>query len=641
MPVPVLIELKFDDKGAVTAVRRIGEEGEKSGKKVKDGLGQGEKAALSLKDQILATAAGFVTAQVAIGMVEKGFARLGQGMADAAARDRQLLGLTSTMRALGLDVERGSQQIDAYTRALQRAGFAGSETREAIQRFLPVTKNLESAIAATNIAQGLSVQTGREMTSIYEMVGGLLAGRVTESVALYGVTIDKTKTQAQQAASALQQLAERTKGVAENADDAAAAQNRFNILLNNLWTNTGKEVNSSLQQTNALLTYIGADLDTVSEAARRVIISLSTMGSSEFFKALPMLHAKAQEAAKVGDINAKIYKDADIAAMQAAFAAQELANKEAELAARSADTSAAEAELEKQHRAAAEGAKVQQKAIDELTSSMATLYEERKIVSGQGGGGVGITPDMVPTENFPIGVSTGNVIPDPQVVAADSLLFLQAYQDNYLTPLQQLELDYQNAKVDAAQKGTDRVKAIDQAYYSAKRQMQAMMLAQQLSDFGTALMGAAQHNKQLFKLGQAAAISGATIDTIRAAIAAFKNAGGWPWGVLPMATTLAMGYAKIAQIKAQKPPAYEQGTPYVPRTQMALVHEGEAITPAKFNPFGPDGNLRGGAVAQAGTTINVTIDASGAWFDSQERVNEMARRVEDAVRRGYVRRSVA
>lgn len=49
---------------------------------------------------------------------------------------------------------------------------------------------------------------------------------------------------------------------------------------------------------------------------------------------------------------------------------------------------------------------------------------------------------------------------------------------------------------------------------------------------------------------------------------------------------------------------YEQGTPWVPDTQVALVHKGEAIIPEKHNPFDKNGNVEGVA-----TTGNSQLDA--------------------------------
>lgn len=50
-------------------------------------------------------------------------------------------------------------------------------------------------------------------------------------------------------------------------------------------------------------------------------------------------------------------------------------------------------------------------------------------------------------------------------------------------------------------------------------------------------------------------------------------------------------------------PRYQTGTPYVPTTGLALLHKGEAVIPAKFNPF--VGNM-----ALAGTNQTITVNPS-------------------------------
>lgn len=61
----------------------------------------------------------------------------------------------------------------------------------------------------------------------------------------------------------------------------------------------------------------------------------------------------------------------------------------------------------------------------------------------------------------------------------------------------------------------------------------------------------------LFYKNKTIAIGTAIIDTIAAAVAAFKHGGGWPLGALAAAATLAAGYAKVNQIRGQ---GFAEGT---------------------------------------------------------------------------------
>lgn len=49
---------------------------------------------------------------------------------------------------------------------------------------------------------------------------------------------------------------------------------------------------------------------------------------------------------------------------------------------------------------------------------------------------------------------------------------------------------------------------------------------------------------------------------------------------------------------------YAVGTPFVTEDQVALIHKGEAIIPAQYNPYNQNSELKGG-----GDTFHVTIDA--------------------------------
>jgi hypothetical protein len=74
-------------------------------------------------------------------------------------------------------------------------------------------------------------------------------------------------------------------------------------------------------------------------------------------------------------------------------------------------------------------------------------------------------------------------------------------------------------------------------------------------------------------------------------------------------------------------PQYASGTQYVPRTGLALVHQGEAIIPA--------GQNRGGSISVG--NINITLQSSGSAATD---ANELARQIVPAMRK-YAARSLA
>lgn len=78
------------------------------------------------------------------------------------------------------------------------------------------------------------------------------------------------------------------------------------------------------------------------------------------------------------------------------------------------------------------------------------------------------------------------------------------------------------------------------------------------SALGTMAQLTSSHNTKLFKVGQAAAIGEAIMNTAVGATRAWRD-WGWPWGAVAAAATIAMGAVQISQIRSQKPPAYATG----------------------------------------------------------------------------------
>ncbi len=89
--------------------------------------------------------------------------------------------------------------------------------------------------------------------------------------------------------------------------------------------------------------------------------------------------------------------------------------------------------------------------------------------------------------------------------------------------------------------------------------------------------------KSIFGKSKAAAYAAAVIDTAAAVVSSFKNAGGYPWGLIPAAAMLAAGIAQIRQISSTNA-NFSTGTPGLDyqsfgREQQVNVHGDEAIIP--------------------------------------------------------------
>lgn len=83
-------------------------------------------------------------------------------------------------------------------------------------------------------------------------------------------------------------------------------------------------------------------------------------------------------------------------------------------------------------------------------------------------------------------------------------------------------------------------------------------------------------------------------------------------------------------------PSYDVGTPFVPDDQLALIHKGEAIIPADYNPFSGNGGSLG-----TSNSFSFQISLDGAQFSTRDDVDymmdEMQFRFEQSMREVGVR----
>ncbi len=124
---------------------------------------------------------------------------------------------------------------------------------------------------------------------------------------------------------------------------------------------------------------------------------------------------------------------------------------------------------------------------------------------------------------------------------------------------------------------------------------------------GEALSKMATQNEKAFKAYKAYAIADAIIKTYQAAVTAFKTYGGWPFGAIAAAATVAAGMAQVSVIRSQTYSGrrfggnVRGGTPYT-------VGEGG---PETFVPD-TDGTILPNQTAGTNVTFNITtVDAKG------------------------------
>ena len=118
-------------------------------------------------------------------------------------------------------------------------------------------------------------------------------------------------------------------------------------------------------------------------------------------------------------------------------------------------------------------------------------------------------------------------------------------------------------------------------------------------------------NKKAIDIYKNLLISRAVMDTYAAALAAFKNFGGWPMGTIAAGLTIAEGMAKVAMIRSQQYSGRRFGGP-VKEGQPYMVGESgqELFVPGQSGTIVPNNALGGGQ--NINVTFNVdTVDASG------------------------------
>lgn len=130
--------------------------------------------------------------------------------------------------------------------------------------------------------------------------------------------------------------------------------------------------------------------------------------------------------------------------------------------------------------------------------------------------------------------------------------------EEYYEAQYQIYLDFVERVRAARDEGLVTEKTANKLEGDAWFEMQQQKLGGLKTALGAMAGLTASHNTKLFKMGQAAAIGEAIINTAVGATRAWKD-WGWPWGAVAAAATIAMGAVQISQIRSQKPPAYATG----------------------------------------------------------------------------------
>lgn len=153
-----------------------------------------------------------------------------------------------------------------------------------------------------------------------------------------------------------------------------------------------------------------------------------------------------------------------------------------------------------------------------------------------------------------------------------------------------------------------------------------MTLDQQLSYYGTAmgqLSGLMQsENQKQFKIGKAAAIAQATINTIQMAISGFATTPFFPLGIIMGAAAIAIGAAQISKLKSTQFSGGQAhaGMTNIPSEGTYLLDKGERVIQPEQNKdltsFLNKGEEGGGGGTQIGSvSVSITVPDGRALRD--------------------------
>lgn len=139
-----------------------------------------------------------------------------------------------------------------------------------------------------------------------------------------------------------------------------------------------------------------------------------------------------------------------------------------------------------------------------------------------------------------------------RLVLADEekrLIAEESFQNKLITGterdllLETLALAHEKKLTDITNKGLTARQKFDKLSTSQKVKTQLSLLTQMTQ-------GVASGSKKMFKINKALALANAAVSLPDAVIQSFRNAGGYPWGIIPAALMAASGLAQIKAIKS-------------------------------------------------------------------------------------------
>lgn len=180
----------------------------------------------------------------------------------------------------------------------------------------------------------------------------------------------------------------------------------------------------------------------------------------------------------------------------------------------------------------------------------------------------------------------------------------------------------------------EELKKSHEAAMKAQQEVDGKVQATRLEQLNIMATSTVTILRSLFGKSKAAAIAATIIETIASAVAAYRRAGGFPWGIPAAAASLAYGYAQVAQIRSQND-GFKFGTPDLDfqdfgRESVSFLHGREAVIPSG------SGHMLAAEIAAAMPARGIDDEMAAHLRSMRDGIENLPRAISRAVRDGVL-----
>ena len=522
-----------------------------------------------------------------------------KGAVDEFAKEEQALArLSDSLSRLGITNKSVTKELEEFAVAQAKVSMATHDEIIEAERSL-VTRGLwgEQLKKAIQASLDLATKTG-SLSTATEVVGKAFQG-TSARLANFGIAIDSNTPKAQVFGKVMEQINEHFGGAAQ------AQMGTYAGRLHIIGEETAELKERIGQELLPIFDYWAKKAGIVLDYLDKIAHSgPQTAGLTNYISALPELQTKLEQLNSSAAQYVNLQKEIPVAL-------QEQINKQEKII---ANTKAFEA----RKTGAGSGSSVATKAASIVGQDVEELKAEKKQQSE-----AQRKDDKYASEQAEVARLEKSDREKGQRLVENATMTQQEIQDVEENALID-RIRLQDGEV-AANKVAQAKMTLDH-----KAQVQARLgyASTALGNFATL---SNSKNKEIAKIGKAASISQAVVDTYGGATRAFKDVP-WPWNFAVSASIIAAGMANVAVMTSR-----ETGGP-IDRTGPVNMHAGEYVLNKPIVDAIKSGSLppqAGGGLARAGgggvnITQNITLNGGGSDAD----IGALCQKIGEATRNG-------